>query len=67
MLRVVAAASIVGVAANANSASPVSKVIELINELKVKVQKDLEAETKAMHQQNQLKCKVEQLDFLCRF
>jgi chromosome segregation ATPase len=53
MLRVAAAASVIGgVTASANGAnsnsSPVTKVIELINELKVKVQRDLEAETKAM-------------------
>jgi len=39
-----------GVAANASKGSPVGKVIELIDELKVKVQKDLDAESKAIEE-----------------
>merc|ERR1719352_512092 len=60
MLRAAAVASLIGgAAASANTASPVTKVIELINELKVKVQKDLEAETKAMAEYSQF-CDDEQ-------
>jgi hypothetical protein len=41
-------AFVASLAVPAMGASPVGKVIELINELKVKVQNDLDAETKAM-------------------
>lgn len=47
---VLASAGLLGVSGDLSQqkASPVTKVIELINELKVKVQKDLQAEEKAM-------------------
>ena len=40
--------AVIGLSVPVMAASPIGKVIELINELKVKVQNDLDAETKAM-------------------
>ena len=48
MKRFSATVAMVAVGTNAASVSPVQKVIQMLGELKVKVQNDLEAESKAM-------------------